>query len=324
MGGQNTWAQYEEKYTLHEETKELWRFLTVRGSKKYSELGVEKTREQVMNLCLPLNDEIEFNGADTEIIVPSPHTSEGIPVSVYTPASRPEVPAILIYFHGGGLVFCSRKTHETLAKIIARDSGAVVLNVEYRLLPNPDAPYAPFEDAEVVTRWVLENKEVVGGKLNSKVGVGGDSAGGQIAAGVANEVHGLDFQILVCPLTDTSFSQDSVKEFKDVPDLNEDTIKFLFDNSYNHMPDHLTNPRVNVMAGTNTASSPPALIIVAELDPLRDCGVEYAEKLRAAGVKVQLETFQGVPHAFCGYRHIFKTTYPKINDCIVKFLNQFQ
>ncbi|BFZ18814.1 hypothetical protein BsWGS_21853 [Bradybaena similaris] len=323
MAEQDPWAQFEGKYKIHEEAREFGRLLVASGSKPYSELGVEKSRQQVINLSSALVGKIEFEGEDTEIIVPSPYTSEGIPVSVYKPASRPEVPAILIYFHGGGLVICNRKTHETTAKIIARDSGAIVVNVEYRLLPNPDALYAPFDDAEVVTRWVLENKEVVGGKLNSKVGVGGDSAGGQIAIGVTNEVSGLDFQILVYPLADTALKQDTVQEFKQVLGLNEGALKFFYDNAYNHIPDLLTNPRVNGMARTNTASSPPALIILAELDPLRGGGIEYAEKLRAAGVKVQLEIIEGVPHAFFTLIKVFKTTTAQAYDSIVKFLKQF-
>ncbi|BFZ18810.1 hypothetical protein BsWGS_21849 [Bradybaena similaris] len=324
MAVQDPWALFEGKYKIHEESRQFGTLFSAKDRKSYAELGIEKAREQVLSACLALNDEIEFDGEDTEIIVPSPHVSEGIPVSVYKPTSRPEVPIILVYFHGGGLVFCSRKTHETLAKIIARDSGAIVVHVEYRLLPNPDAPCAPFDDAEVVTRWVLENKKVVGGKPNSKVGVGGDSAGGQIAIGVTNEVSGLDFQILVVPVGDTSFTQDTVKEFKQAPGLNEDSFKFFSDNALKYIPDHLTNPRVNGMARTNTASSPPALIILAELDPLRGGGFDYAEKLRAAGVKVQLEIIEGVPHPFIVHNRVFKTTSAKAYSYIANFLKQLQ
>ncbi|CAG5114653.1 unnamed protein product [Candidula unifasciata] len=324
MAAQDPWSPFEGKYKIHEESREFARLLISRGSKPYSELGVKKSRLQAESVCSLVAGAIDFDGEETEIIVPSPYTKQGIPVSIYKPASRPEVPSILIYFHGGGMVICSRKTHETTLKIIARDSGAIVLNVEYRLLPDPDAVYAPFEDAEVVTRWVLENKEAVGGKPNSKVGVGGDSAGGQLAIGVTNEVPGLDFQILIYPLADTSLSQDTVREFKQVVGLNEGALKFFFDNAYNHIPDLLTNPRVNGLARTNTASSPPALIILAELDPLTGSGIEYAEKLRAAGVKVQLEIIQGVPHGFFGMRKVYKTTTAQAYDYIVKFLNQFQ
>ncbi|BFZ18809.1 hypothetical protein BsWGS_21848 [Bradybaena similaris] len=324
MAEQDPWTPFEGKYKIHEETKAFWRLLLASRPTPFLELGVEKSKELGLAQFLALSGEIDFEGEDTEIIVPSPYTQEGIPVSVYKPASRPEVPAILIYFHGGGLVICNRKTHETTAKIIARDSGAIVLNVEYRLMPNPDAPYASFDDAEVVTRWVMENKAAVGGKPNSKVGVGGDSAGGQLAISVTNEVPDLDFEILIYPFADTSLSQDTVKEFKQFPGLDENDVKFFIQYGYSQIPDLVTNPRFNGMARTNTASSPPALIILAEFDPLRGCGIEYAEKLRAAGVKVQLEVIKGVTHSFFTLRNVFKTTTAQAYEYIVKFLKQRQ
>ncbi|BFZ18812.1 hypothetical protein BsWGS_21851 [Bradybaena similaris] len=324
MAEQDPWAPFEGKYKIHEESREYGRFITANMSQPILDAGFEKSREQVLDLCLALAGQIEFEGEETEMIIPSPHVSEGIPVTVYKPASRPDVPAILIHFHGGALIFCNRKTHETVAKIIARDSGAIVVHVEYRLLPNPDAPCAPFDDAEVVTRWVLENKVVVGGKPQSKVGVGGDSAGGQLAISVTNEVTGLDFQILVYPVADTALKQDTVKEFKHLLGLNEDSVLFMQETAFKPIPNYLTNPKVNGMARTNTASSPPALIILAELDPLRGCGIDYANKLRAAGVKVQLEIIEGVLHGFLLYIQCFRTTSSQAFDRIAKFVKQFQ
>uniref|UniRef100_A0A0B7A468 Alpha/beta hydrolase fold-3 domain-containing protein n=1 Tax=Arion vulgaris TaxID=1028688 RepID=A0A0B7A468_9EUPU len=324
MTAEDLWAPFAQKYKIHEESLEYVRLMLAGGVKTYSELGVENVRKLAESRSLLLTGQIDFDGEDVEIIVPSPYTSEGIPISVYKPSSRPDVPAIWVYFHGGGFVICNRKTHETTAKILARDSGAIVINVEYRLLPDADAPYAPFEDAEVVTKWVLENKEIVGGKLNSKVGVGGDSAGGQIAIGVTNEIPNIDFQILIYPLADTTLSNESVQEFKKVPGLNEDALKFFYENSLLHMPDYQTNPRVNGMVRTNTASSPPALIILAELDPLVGCGIEYTEKLRAAGVKVQLEIIKEVPHSFFTLRNVYKTKSPEAYNHIVKYIKQFQ
>ncbi|CAG5114654.1 unnamed protein product [Candidula unifasciata] len=324
MTGQDPWAPFEGKYKIHEESREFGRLLIASGFKSLSELGVEKAKQVVSTQFVALSGEVDFDGEEKEIIIPSPYTLEGIPVSVYKPTSAPEVPAIMVYFHGGGWVLGSRKTHEVTLKIIARDSGAIVVNVEYRLMPIPDEPYAPLDDAEVVTKWLMENKEAVGGKPNSKFGVGGDSSGGQLAIGTTNEVSGLDFQILVYPLADTSLSQDTVREFKQVPGLDENDIKFYLHHGYSQIPDLLTNPRVNGMARTNTATSPPALIILAELDLLRGGGIDYAEKLRAAGVKVQLEVIRGVPHAFFTLRKIFETTTAQAYDYIVKFLKQFQ
>jgi acetyl esterase len=324
MAGNDPLAPFADKYAIHEETRLLVRLLAAAGVKPLSELGVEKARQAIIDRNAAMKDDTEFDGEETEIIVPSPFSSEGIPVSIYKPAKRPEVPAIWIYFHGGGLVICNRKTHESTLKILARDSGAIILNVEYRLLPNPEAPCAPFDDAEVVTKWVLKNREKVGGKPNSKVGVGGDSAGGQLAIGVTNDIQGLDFQILIYPLSDTSLSSDSVRDFKDAPVLNEDGLKFCFENAIGLIPDYLTSPRINGMARTNTASSPPALIILAEIDPLVGSGIDYTEKLRAAGVEAELVIIKGVTHGFYTYGNIFKTTAALAYSHTVTFLKRFQ
>ncbi|KAH9502900.1 hypothetical protein Btru_074749 [Bulinus truncatus] len=265
-----------------------------------------------------------FMGDKQEIIIPSPYTSEGIPVSIYRPNSIPEVPVIWIYYHGGGLVLCSRETHEEALKVIASRSGIIIVNVEYRLLPNPQSPLAPFDDVVVAAKWVLENKEAVGGKRNSKVGVGGDSAGGQLAASVTNEVQGLDFQILIYPLTDTDSSNPTFEEFKNVPGLNQDAVRWFFQNSLFQIPDYKTNPRINVMARTNTKLSPPALILLAELDPLRGCGLDYAEKLKAAGVDVQCKVVEGVPHAFFTLMGVFPKKTDEAYTEIVNFLKKYQ
>ncbi|XP_059146455.1 ethyl acetate hydrolase-like [Physella acuta] len=318
------WAPFSEKYKVHEESYEFLRQAMAANMRPYPELGVEKAREQADMRTKYMCGDVEFQGEVSEIIIPSPYSSEGIPASIYKPASSPEIPVILVYFHGGGLVVGTRDMNKGPLKIIAQESGAVVVNVEYRLLPNPDAVMAPFDDAVVATKWVLENKEVVGGKLGSKVGVGGDSAGGQIAASVTNDVTGLDFQILVYPMTDTTLRHESFQEFKKVPGLNEDAIKWFFENSLLHIPDYTTNPRVNAMVRTNTEASPPGLILLAELDPLVGCGLDYAEKLRAAGVSVQVEVIQGVPHAFFSLREIFKTTTQEAYAHVVTFLKKRQ
>ncbi|CAL1542773.1 unnamed protein product [Lymnaea stagnalis] len=318
------WAPFAKKYTVHEETYQLARLMLAAGMKPYHELGLEKARQQSIDRTKVATGFIDYSGDEWEVIVPSPYSKDGIPVTVYKPSSAPEVPAILVFFHGGGLLLGNRKQNEGALKIIARDSGAIVLNIEYRLLPDPVFPLAPFDDGVVVTKWVLENKEAVGGNPRSKVGVGGDSAGGQISASVTNDVPGLDFQVLVYPMTDTTLSSPSFKEFAESPFLGAGDVKWFLDNSVGLLPDYSTNPRINLMKRTNTVDSPPALVILAELDPLRDCGLEYADKLRAAGVGVQCETIKGVPHAFFTLSDVFKTKCPEAYDLVVRFLKNFQ
>ncbi|KAH9488539.1 hypothetical protein Btru_062189, partial [Bulinus truncatus] len=324
MAERQIWAPFAEKYKIHEESYEFVRLMLAAGKKPQSELGVEKSREIAKKMSKDFGGCAKFDGEQREIIIPSPYSSSGIPATIYKPAFVAEVPVIMIYYHGGGLVLCSRETHEEALKVIASRSGIIIVNVEYRLLPNPQSPQAPFDDVVVAAKWILENKEAVGGKRNSKVGVGGDSAGGQLAASVTNEVQGLDFQILIYPMADTNSSNPTFEEFKNAPGLSRESLNWFFQNSLFQIPDYKTNPRINVMARTNTKLSPPALILLAELDPLRGCGLDYAEKLKAAGVKVQCKVIEGVPHLFFNMMGVFPKKTNEAYTDIVNFLKQYQ
>ncbi|CAL1542774.1 unnamed protein product [Lymnaea stagnalis] len=283
------------------------------GMKPYHELGLEKARQQSIERTKVATGFIDYSGDEWEVIVPSPYSKDGIPVTVFKPSSAPEVPAILVIFPRWRSPLGESQTERGGQQDYCKGFRAIVLNVEYRLLPDPVFPFAPFDDGVVVTKWVLENKEAVGGKPRSKVGIGVDSAGGQLSASVTNDVLGLDFQVLVYPMTDTTLSSPSFKEFEKSPILGEGDIKWALDLTVGNIPDYSTNPRANLMKRTNTRDSPPALVILSELDPFRDCGLEYADKLRTAGVTVQCEVIKGVPHAFfilrtCSRRYALKHT----------------
>ena len=256
--------------------------------------------------------------------IPSPYDPQGMEATVYKPESCPENPTILVYFHGGGLILNTRHCMKSTLKTISMESGAIVVNVEYRLLPNKKSPCAPFEDGITATRWVLANKTAVGGTKTSKVGLGGDSSGGHITACITNEVMGLDFQILVYPVADTSLSQSSFKELEHLPILNGKSMRWIFENSMDHIPNHVKDPRYNPMARTNTETSPPALIVLAELDPLVGSGLAYAEKLRAAGVPVRCEVIRGVPHDIFTSRTVTKTVSAQAFGYVIDFIRKFK
>ena len=157
----------------------------------------------------------------------------------------------------------------------------------------------------------------------SKVGVGGDSAGGQIAACVTNDIEDLDFQVLVYPITDLSRSQQSFTEFTTTPGLTLEALNWFFDNSLDLIPDAAQNPSLNPMVRSDMATSPPAIIVLAELDPLRDCGLEYGEKLRKAGVPVECHVIKGVPHSFFRMCAVYKTKTAEAYAPIIDFLKTF-
>ncbi|CAL1542778.1 unnamed protein product [Lymnaea stagnalis] len=321
---QGPWDEIAKNHVVHEESYSFAERLQAMGAKPFCAMDLEEARAQCDELTAQFSGEVDFDGEVREIVIPSPYSKEGIPTTIYKPSNCPETPIILIYFHGGGLILFSRKSYETCLQTIARDSGAIVLNVEYRLITETETPAAPFDDAVQVTKWVLDNREAVGGRNDSKVGVGGDSAGGQLAISVTNDVQGLDFQVLIYPNSDLSFEQPSCQEFANCPGLSEKDVEWFSRHTLDRIPGYVTNPRINGMARTNTELSPPALILLAEIDPVRDSGMAYAEKLRGAGVSVRIVIIEGVPHVFFGLPGHFKAKCEEAYGHVVQFITDFQ
>ena len=239
-------------------------------------------------------------------MVPVPHLPEGVPATVCIPEGLPEVPVIIIYFHGGGLVLADTKVFEPCLMTLAKYNKAIVIAPDFRWLRNTQDRLAPFTDCEAVARWVLDNKTTLGGVASSPVGVAGDSAGGQLSCSVTYSLPGrLAFQVLVYPVADMVLEGvQSVAEFWDTPGFcgrdMEEMFRWcgLFDE-----PSQASNPRVNPSAPRAAhdpplSASPPTLVLLARLDPLRDWGVSYAGKLRDAGVPVELRIVDGCPHVF--------------------------
>jgi len=197
----------------------------------------------------------------------------------------------------------------------------VVVNVEYRLYPEADL-LQPFDDAVCVTEWVQKNLQLIGAGPHSKVGVGGDSAGGRIAASVAHDVTGLAFQILVYP--NVGSWQDifpSYEEFRDGPILTKEMIAWFTVQSGNKFSD--AHPRCSSLHRPGFNNLPPALFIVGEMDPLRDESYAYRKLLQDDNVYTEMLSLKGVIHAFNSYPVFFrencKLSYQTTADFIIKF-----
>ncbi|BFZ18808.1 hypothetical protein BsWGS_21847 [Bradybaena similaris] len=318
------WEEFARNYPIHEESYAFTNVMKTNSVKHFHEYELEEAHQVYTSMIKAGAGEISFDGQVQEMLIPSPDVASGIPVSVYKPNKCAAAPAILIYFHGGGLVLLERKCFETSLQIIAMEAGCIVVNVEYRLLRNPEDGHASFDDGRAVASWVLENKEKVGGCPESKVGLGGDSAGGQISASVALDVPGLEFQILIYPNVDTGLTTASVEEFINNPVLSKADICWFIKHMARALPDHLTDPRVNVVTRTDLGSAPPALVLLAQIDTIRDSGMLYAEKLRAAGVRVRIVVIEGVPHCFFICPGVFKTKCQEAYGHVVNFLKDFQ
>ena len=201
----------------------------------------------------------------------------------------------------------------TTAKRLAVEAGCIVVNVDYRLAPEHPYP-APPDDCAAVAGWVLANAGELGGDPR-RVAVGGDSAGGNLSAVVANEVPGLMFQLLVYPAVDLTFSFSSIEENAEGYLLTKADMVW-FSGHYLSAGGDPKEPRVSPLhAGIEVlAAAPPAHVITAEFDPLRDEGEAYAARLADAGVVVTQTRYDGQIHAFFGLAAAMPAAIDAINE----------
>lgn len=229
-----------------------------------------------------------------------PAGSGTIPVRIYRPIATGDAPVgALIYFHGGGWVVGSLDSHDPICRELCQGAGIVVFSVDYRLAPEHGFP-AAVEDSWEVTRWVAAEAEGLGVDP-SRIAVGGDSAGGNLAAVVAllAREHGrpdLAFQLLICPVVDTQPERwPSYRANGEGYLLTADLMSWFFDHYVS--PGLRQDWRVAPLAASSHGDLPAALVITAEFDPLRDEGSAYASALAAAGVAVTHIDVEGGIHA---------------------------
>jgi acetyl esterase len=246
------------------------------------------------------------------IKIPGPEGQ--IPIRVYTPEGRGPFP-ILVYFHGGGWVFWDIDVTDNACRSLANGASCVVVSVDYRLAPEHKYP-AAVEDAYAATKWVATNA----GRIQAdptRIAVGGDSAGGNLAAAVtlvARDRGGppLAHQLLICPVTDvSSFDTDSYRHFGEGPE----SLKALSQWAVNHYlteKEQAQHPLVSPLLAQDLSGLPPALVITAEFDTLRDEGEAYAGRLREAGGAVTCTRYDGMIHDF----PVFAAAFDQAQDAI--------
>ncbi len=222
-----------------------------------------------------------------------------IPVRIYAPDSPDPLPA-LVYYHGGGWVIGDLDTHDAVCRTLANTARCVVVSVDYRLAPEHKFP-AAVEDAYDSVAWVAEHAEEISVDKR-RVAVGGDSAGGNLAAVVALQSRGigfprLAFQLLVYPITDYDFETASYRDNADGYFLTRDSMKWFWDHYIRSEADAL-DPRGSPLRADDLVGLPPALVITAEFDPLRDEGEAYAARMRDDGVPVTATRYDGMVHGF--------------------------
>jgi acetyl esterase len=229
-----------------------------------------------------------------------------IPIRVYTPDGQAPFP-VLVFFHGGGWVIGSLDTHDSLARGLANAGGCVVVSVDYRLAPEHKFPCAA-EDAYAATCWAAEHAAEVGGD-GSRLAVAGDSAGGNLAAAVALMARDrggppLALQILIYPVTDRDFDTPSYLEKGEGYGLTRSGMQWFW-NHYLSGDADVANPYAAPLRAPELAGLPPAFVITAEFDCLKDEGDAYAERLRQAGVSTTLSSYDGMIHGFMTLATLF-------------------
>jgi acetyl esterase/lipase len=232
-------------------------------------------------------EDLEFKGA-----------GGSLRARLYGPA-RPRRP-VLVYFFGGGWVLGEIDTADAIARSLANAANVAVLVPGYRLAPEHKFP-AAVEDAEAAVRWVTRNADELG-LDGGRIAVGGDSSGGNLAAAVTHLLRDgggprLAFQLLIYPVTQYLADTPSAGAVDDPVFFNPRSVRWYWEH-YLPSPEHGRDPRASPLLAERFDGLPPALVITAEHDPLRDEGEQYAEKLAAAGVSVQLSRYDGMVHGF--------------------------
>jgi acetyl esterase len=222
-----------------------------------------------------------------------------IPIRVYIPREG-EILPVLVYFHGGGWVLGELDSVDSLCRSLAKTADCVVVSVDYRLAPEHKFP-AAVEDAYSATKWVGDNATVLSCDPK-RIAVGGDSAGGNLAAAVsimARDRSGprIVCQLLICPVMNFRFDTASYLDNAEGYWLERDDMKWFW-NHYLRDEEDGRNPYASPLLATDLSSLPPAFVITAEFDPLRDEGEAYAARLSECGVPVKLTRYDGMIHDF--------------------------
>ena len=254
--------------------------------------------------------------------IPGPDSD--VPVRVYTPQGNGPFP-ILAWYHGGGWVVGDLESADATARDLCVGGECVVVSVDYRLAPDAKFP-GPANDCWAATTWAVENAVSINGDA-SRLAVGGDSAGGNLAAAMclmAADQGGPEivFQLLIYPVTDVDFTTVSYDDNAEGYGLTKVTMEWYWDHYLESMAD-ASNPYAAPLQAKSLAGQPPALVITAEYDPLRDEGETYAKRLSEAGVATTATRYDGVIHGFFNMNAVVDKSQQAVDEASAALRNAF-
>ena len=276
---------------LHAQTAAVLEFMRQLGAPPLHELTAAEGRANYLAMRTPSTVELH----EVRDLV-----ADGVKCRLYRSSGTTSAP-LLIYYHGGGWVIGDLDTHDDICRKLARDARCSVIAVDYRLAPEHPAP-AALDDCIAATRWIFANAKSLDVDA-ARIAIGGDSAGGNLAALVAMHAGVTPvFQLLVYPATDMRMDYPSHRENAQGYLLTADSMKWFIDHYLQGDDKKKSDPLYSPILSDDALlkKSPPTLVITAEFDPLRDEGEAYAARLSSVGVHTSTVRFHGQIHAFFG------------------------
>jgi acetyl esterase len=287
--------------TLDSDAAFVYRAFQEAGRPAYETLSPAEAREYYRQARFVTNPEPPLLKSVEPLTISAPHGS--IPARRYTPKTSRQSNGLapcLIFFHGGGWVIGDLDTHDVVCRTLADEGQLIVIAVDYRLAPEHKFP-AAIDDALASTAWIAGHAKELGVDA-SRLLVGGDSAGGNLAAVVALSARdgngpAISGQVLIYPATDFSMTHPSHREPETSILLTHSVIRWFRDQYLRSAADG-EDWRASPVRAERFTGLPPAFVLTAGADPLRDEGEEYAKRLKEAGVAVTFRTFPGQFHGF--------------------------
>lgn len=298
----------------------LWYLNNNPGTKIY-DMPLDQARRSVTNISKRADFFIDYKAIPMHEVFD--HTIQGrngdIPIRIYRPTDQRGLPVIM-FFHGGGFVLNDLDSHDKICRRIARDSTAIVIAVDYRLAPEHKFPKG-VHDAYDATVWAKEHPDIHQGNVDKLI-VMGDSAGGNLATVVcqiARDQKGPDIahQVLIYPCTDGRLQTPSIEQYKDGYLLTKQIMSWFLDH-YKKEEADIYHSFMSPILSEDLSNLPPAFILTAEYDPLRDEGRQYADLLKNAGNEVIHKDYGGMIHGFIGMPRLSKKVLAAYEDLKIR------
>lgn len=308
---------------LHPQAQAFVEALAQQDSPSWSELGVQQAREVFLTFDPMFGEAPELPRVEDHV------TGDGLLMRLYS-NQKPDGSAtpVVMFFHGGGWVLGNLETHDALCRRLARDSGCVVVSVDYGLSPENAFP-GPIDDCYRATEYVVEHAT----RLNidaSRLAVFGDSAGGHLAASVAIKARDqagpkVALQVLAYPVIEPNFESGSYLEFAEGFGLTRESMQWFWRQFFGGQDAAAdTDPSHAPSRATSHEGLPPAIVYTAQYDVLRDEGNRYAKQLQAGGVDVTHQEHEGMLHAFLHFTGIFDTGAEVGRDLAIEIGNRLK